>query len=246
MPSNQLIFCRPLLLLPSIFPSIRVFSNESVLCIRWRKYWSFSFSINPSNVYPGFITFKIDLISLQNKGLSRVFSNTTIQKHQFFSAQPSFWSDSHIDIWLLEKPLTLTIWAFLSKVMSLLFNMLSRFLIVFLPRSKHLFISWLQSLSTVILAHRKRKSVTASTFFPFYLPWSNGTGCHDLNFFLMVCFKLAFSLFSFTPMKRLFSSYSLSTIRSAHLWTDKYFFEPFQSVVRNDWLYALALVTTNC
>ena len=89
MLSNHLILCCPFLLFPSIFPCMRVFSNELALCIRKPKYGSFRFRINPSNVYPGFITFKIDLISLQNKGLSRVFSNTTIQKHQFFSAQPS-------------------------------------------------------------------------------------------------------------------------------------------------------------
>ena len=97
MPSNHLILCCPLLLLPSIFPSIRVLSNESALCIRWPKYWSFSFSISPSNEYSGLISFRIDgLISLQSKGLSRVFSNTTVQKHQLFSAQPSSWSNSHI------------------------------------------------------------------------------------------------------------------------------------------------------
>ena len=90
MPSNHLTLCLPLLLLPSIFPSIRVFSNESVLWIRWPKYWSFNFSISPSNEYSGLISFIIDwLISLQSKGHSRVFSNTTVQKHQFFSAQLS-------------------------------------------------------------------------------------------------------------------------------------------------------------
>ena len=90
MPSNHLILCHPLLLLPSIFPSIRVFSNESALCIRWPKYWSFSFSISPFNEHPGLIYFRMDwLISLQFKGLSRVFSNITVQKHQFFSAQLS-------------------------------------------------------------------------------------------------------------------------------------------------------------
>ena len=90
MPSNHLILCCHLLLLPSIFPSIRVFSNESVLCIRWPKYWSFSFSNSPSNEYSGLISIRMDwLISLQSKGLSRVFSNTTVQKHQFFRAQLS-------------------------------------------------------------------------------------------------------------------------------------------------------------
>ena len=88
MPSNHLILCRPLLLLPSIFPNIRVFSNESSLCIRWPKYWSFSFNISPTSEYPGLIGWT-GWISLQSKGLSRVFSNTTIQKHQFFCTQPS-------------------------------------------------------------------------------------------------------------------------------------------------------------
>ena len=97
MPSSYLILCRPLLLLPPIPPSIRVFSNESTLCMRWPKYWSFSFSISLSKETPG-------LISLQSKGLSRVFSNTTVQKHQFFGAQPSSQSNSRIHTWPLEKP----------------------------------------------------------------------------------------------------------------------------------------------
>ena len=97
MPSNHLILCHPLLLLLSIFPIIRVFSNQSVLCIRWPKYWSFSFNINSFNEYSGLISFRIDCrISLQSEGLSRVFSNTTVQKHQFFSTQLSLWSNSHI------------------------------------------------------------------------------------------------------------------------------------------------------
>ena len=101
--SNHLILCHPLLL-PSIFPSIRVFSNESAFHISWPKYWSFSFNISPSSEHPGPISFWMGWISLQSKGLSRVFSNTTVQKHQFFSAQPSLWSNSHIHTWLLEKP----------------------------------------------------------------------------------------------------------------------------------------------
>ena len=97
MPSNHLILCRPLLLLPSIFPSIRVFSKESVLHTRWSKYWSFSFSVSPSNEYSGLIPLGwTGLISLLSKRLLRVFSNTTVQKHQFFSAQLSLWSNSHI------------------------------------------------------------------------------------------------------------------------------------------------------
>ena len=100
--SNHLILCCAFLLLPLIFPN---FSNESALRIRWPKYWHFSVNISPSNEYLGFISFRIDwLISLLCKGLSRVFSNTTVQKHQFFGTQPSLWSNSHIHAWLLEKP----------------------------------------------------------------------------------------------------------------------------------------------
>ena len=105
MPSNHLILCRPVLLLPSIIPSIRVFSNESALHIRWPKYWSFSFNMSPSNEYSDWFPLGwTGWISLQSKGLSRVFSNTTVQNHQFFSAQLSLWSNSHTRTWLLEKP----------------------------------------------------------------------------------------------------------------------------------------------
>ena len=108
MPSNHLILCHSLLLLPSIFPSIRVYLNELVLHIRWPKYWSFSFSISPSNEYSGLISWiyrkLTGWISLQSKGISRVFSNTTVQKHQFFGTQLSLQSNSYIHTWLLEKP----------------------------------------------------------------------------------------------------------------------------------------------
>ena len=105
MPSNHLILCRPLLLLPSIFPSIRVFSNESALRIRWSKYWNFSFNISPSmNIQYWSPLGWTGWISLQSKGLSRVFSNTTVQKHQFFGTQLYLWSNFHIYTWLLEKP----------------------------------------------------------------------------------------------------------------------------------------------
>ena len=105
MPSSHLILCHPLLLLPPIPPSIRVFSNESTLRMRWPKYWSFTFSISPSNEYPGLISFRMDWLDLLAvHGLSRVFSNTTVQKHQFFGTQLSSQSNSHIHIWLLEKP----------------------------------------------------------------------------------------------------------------------------------------------
>ena len=138
MPSNHLIRCHPLLLLPSILASIRVFSNESVLCIRWPKYWSFSFNLSPSNEYSGLISFRMDWDS---KGLSRVFSNTTIQKHQFFSAHFIYGP-----CMTTGKTIALTRWTFVGKVMSLLFNMLSRLVKAFLPKRTSLLISRLQSL----------------------------------------------------------------------------------------------------
>ena len=137
MPSNHLILCCPLLLPPSIFPSIRVFSNESVLHIRWPKYWSLaSASVLPMNIQDWFPLGWTGWISLQSKGLSRVFSNTTVQKRQFFSTQAFF-------IAQLSHPYMTTgkyIWTFVGKVISLLFNMLSRFVMAFLPRSKRLLI----------------------------------------------------------------------------------------------------------
>ena len=140
MPSNHLILYRPLLLLPSILPSIRVFSNESALHIRGPKYWNFS--ISPSNEYSGLVSLGLtDLISLLSKGLSRVFFSTIVWKYQFFDAQPSL---CHLYM-TTGKTIVLTIQTFASKVMSLLFNMPSRLVIAFLPRSQHLLISWLQS-----------------------------------------------------------------------------------------------------
>ena len=105
MTSNDLILCYPLLLLPSVFPSIGIFSNESARLIRWPKYRSFSFNINPSNEHSGLVYFRMDWLDLlQAKGLLRVFSNITVQKHWFFSVQPSLWSNTHTHTWLLEKP----------------------------------------------------------------------------------------------------------------------------------------------
>ena len=135
--SNHLILCRPLLFLLSILPSIRVFSKESALHIRWPKYWSFSITL--SNEHSGLISFRID--SLQFKELSRVFSNTTVQKHQFFGTQLSLWSNSH-PYMTTGKTIALTRRTLVGKLMSLLLNMLSRLVITFLPRSKHLLISW--------------------------------------------------------------------------------------------------------
>ena len=130
MPSNHLILCHPRLLLPSIFPSIKVFSSESVLHIKWPKYRSYSFGISPSNGCAGLISFRMDCLDLlASKGLSRVFSNTTVQEHQFLGAQPFLWSNSHIHTWLLEKTIVLTRQTFVGKVRPLLFNTRSRFVI---------------------------------------------------------------------------------------------------------------------
>ena len=162
MPSSHLILCRPLLLLPPIHPSIRVFSNESALRMRWPKYWSFSFRIIPSKERP--ISFRMDCwISLQSKGLTRGFSSTTVQRHQFFSAQLFTVQLSHPYI-TTGKTTALTRWTFVAKVISQLFNILSRLVITFLPRSKRLLISWLQSPSAVIL--EPPKSLTLFPLFP--------------------------------------------------------------------------------
>ena len=152
MPSNHLILCCPLLLLPSIFPSIRVFSNESALRIRWSKYWSFSFNISLSNEHPGLISFRmdcLDLVAVQGT-LKILFQHhsskaTILQCSAFFIVQLSH------PYMTTGKTIPLTRWTFVDKVMSLIFNMLSRLVITFLPRSKHLLISWLQSPSAVIL-----------------------------------------------------------------------------------------------
>ena len=160
MPSNHLILCHPLLLLPPIPPSIRVFSNESALCMRWPKYWSFSFSTSPSNEHPGLISFRmdwLDLLAVQGIPSSKA---SILWRSAFFTVQLS-----HPYV-TTGKTIALTRWIFVSKVMSLLFNMLSRLVIAFLPRSKHLLISWLQSLSAVILEPPKIKSATVSTVSP--------------------------------------------------------------------------------
>ena len=170
MPSNHLILCHPLLLLLSIFPSIRVISNESVLCIRWPKYWSFSFNISPSNEYPGLISFRmdwLDLLAVQGtlKSLLQHHSSKvlTLQCSAFFIVQFSH------PYMTTGKTIALTRWTFVGKVMSLLFNKLSRLVIIFLPRSKRLLISWLQSPSAVILEPRKIKSLSFHCFL-IYLP----------------------------------------------------------------------------
>ena len=174
MPYSHLILCCPLLFLPSIFPRLRVFSKESVPHIRWPKYWSFSFSISPFNEYPGLISFRmgwLDLLAVQGtqKSLLQYHSSkASIHRHStFFIVQLS-----HLYL-TTGKTITLTRWTFVEKVMSLLFNMLSRLVITFLIRSKLLLISWLQSPSAVILEPRKNKVCHCFHCFPIYLPWSD-------------------------------------------------------------------------
>ena len=167
MPSSHLILCHPLLLLHPIPPSIRVFSNESTLCMRWPKYWSFSFSIIPSKEHPGLISFRMDWLDLLGvQGtlkslLQHHSSKASILRHSaFFTVQLAH------PYMTSGKTIALTRRTFVGKVMSLLLNMLSRLVITFLPRSKHLLISWLQSPSPVILEPKKIKSDTVSTVSP--------------------------------------------------------------------------------
>ena len=195
MPSSHLILWCPLLILPLIIPIIRDFSNESAVHSRWPKYWSFSFSISSSSEYSLLISLKIDWFDLfAVHGLLRSLLQHHIQRHQFFGASPSLWSTLTT---ICDHREALTIQTFVGRVMSLLFNTLSRFVISFPPRSNHLLISWLSSLSTVILEPKERKSVTISTFYPSI--------CHEVMgpdamilVFLALFFKPTFSLSSFT------------------------------------------------
>ena len=173
MTSNHLILYRPLLFLPSIFPSIRVFSNESALHIRWPKYWSFSFKISPTNEHPGLISFRmdwLDLLAVQGtlKSLLQHHSSkaSILQHSAFFIVQLSH------PYMTTGKTIALTRRTFVGKIISLFFNMLSRLVIAFLPRSKHLLISCLQTPSAVILEPPKIKSLTVSTVSPYI--------CHEV------------------------------------------------------------------
>ena len=171
-----------------VFPSIRVFSKESALHIRWSKYWSFSFSISPSNEYSGLILQLNSWISLQSKGLLRVFSNTTVQKHQFIGTQLSFIVQLSHPYMTTGKTIALTTWTFVGKVMSLLYNMLPRLVIAFLSRNKHLLISWLQSPSAVILESPQIKPVTVCIISPSI--------CHEVmgpNAMILVFWMLSFN-----------------------------------------------------
>ena len=203
MPSNHLILCGSLLP-PSIFPSIRVFSNESALHIRWPNYWSFSSSISPSNEYSGLISFRMDWLDLP---AVQGTLNSLLQHHS--SKASILWCSAFFIVQLSHpymtsrKTIAFTRWTFVGKVMSLLFNMLSRLVIAFLPRSKHLLISWLQSPSAVILEPKKIKSLTVSIVSPCI--------CHEgmgpdamISVFGMLSFKPTFSFFHFHQEAQLY------------------------------------------
>ena len=179
-PSNHLILCHPLLLTPSILPSIMVFSSESVF---WIRYWSFSFSISPPNKYLGLISFRMDWFDLfvvqgtLNSLLQCHNSKASILQHSGFSMVQI----SHLYM-TTRKTIALTRRTFVSKAMSLFFNMLSKLGITFLLRRKRLLISWLQSPSAVFFGAQKSKVCHCFHCFPIYLPWNDGTGYHDLSF----------------------------------------------------------------
>ena len=208
MPSNHLILCHPLLLLPSIFPSIRVFSNESVLCIRWPKYWSFSFSIGPSNEYSGLISFRIDFLDLLavQRTLRSLLQNDSAKTSSLWRSAFFIVQLSH-PYMTTGKTIALTRWTFIGKVMSLLFNMLSRLVIAFLPRRKCLLISWLQSTSAVILEPPPQRSLPLFPLFShlFTMKWWG-----QMPWSLFFEYWVLSQLFSFTWIKRLFSSSLLS------------------------------------
>ena len=182
MPSNHLILCHPLLLLSSIFPSIRVFSNKSALRIRWPKNCSFSFNIRPSNEHPRLISFRMDWL---DHFAVQATLKSLLQHHS--SKASILWCSAFFMVQLSHpymttgKTIAFSRWTFVGKVMSQLFNMLSRLVITFLPRSKGLLISWLQSPSAVILEPPKIKSDTVSTVSPS-ISHGDETKCHDLSF----------------------------------------------------------------
>ena len=182
MPSKHLIFCYPLLLLIPVPPSIRVFSKESTLYMRWPKYWSFSFSISPSNEYPGLISFRrdwLDLLEVQGTLKSLLQNNSS--KASILRGSALFTVQLSHPYMTTRKTRALPRWIFVGKIMSLLFNMLSRLVITFLPRSERLLISWLQSPSAVISEPKKIKSDTVSTVSPSICHEMMGP-VHDLSF----------------------------------------------------------------
>ena len=213
MPSSHLILCHPLLLLPPIPPSIRVFSNESTLHMGWPKYWSFSFSIIPSKEIQGLISFRMDWLDLlEVQGTLKTLLQHHGSKASILRLSAFFTVQLLQSYMTTGKTIALTRRIFVGKVISLLFNMLSRLVITFLPRSNCLLISWLQSPSAVILEPKKIKSDTVSTVSPSI---SHEVMGPDVMIFVfwMLSFRPTFSLYSFTFIKRLFSSSSLSAIR---------------------------------
>ena len=218
MLSNHLILCHPLLLLPSIFPSIRVFSNDSVLCIGWPKYWSFSFSISLSNENWGLISFRMDWLDLPavQRTLKRLLQHhgskaSILRCSAFFTVRLSY------PYMTTGKTITLTRQTIVSKAMPLLLNILSMLVITFLPRSKCLSISWQQSLAVVILEPSKIKPVTVSTYISYEVMGPDAM----IFVFWMLIFKPTFSFSSFTSIKSLFSStsslFAIRVVSSAYL-----------------------------
>ena len=182
MPSNYLILCHPFILLPSIFPSISVFTNELVLRIRWPKYWSFSFSISPSNEYSGMISCRMDWLDLfAAQGILKSLLQHCNSKGSILQCWAFFIVQLSHPYMTTGKTIALTRQTFVGKVVSLFFTMLSRLVITFLPGSKRLLISCLQSPSSDFGAQKKKVSHCFHCFL-IYLPWSVGTRCHDLRF----------------------------------------------------------------
>ena len=212
MPSNHLILCSSLLLLPSIFPSIRVFSSELTVHIRWSKYWSFSFYISPSNDYSGLISFRSDCFDLHAvQGPHKSLLQDHNSKKSILLCSAFFLVQLSYPYKTTGKTIALTRWTFVSKVMTLLCHMLSSFVIVFLSKSKCLLISWLQSMSMTFCDAQENKICRYFHFFPV---------CYEVMgpdavilVFWMLSFKPAFSISSYTFITRLFSSFSLLDIR---------------------------------
>ena len=186
MLSNHLILCHPLLVLPSLFPSIKVLANQSALCIRWQKCWSFSFSNSPSNEYSGLISFRSDWFDLSVQGTLKSLLQHHSLKASVFCCSAVFIVQLLHSYITTEKIIALIIWTFVGKVMSLLFNMLSRLVTAFLPNRKHLLISCLQSPSAVIFGAQENKVCHCFHCFPIYFPWSDGIRCHDLSLYTHV------------------------------------------------------------
>ena len=245
MSSNHLILCCCLLLLLSTIPSIRVFFSESGLYFLWPKHWSFSFSTSPSNEYSGLISFRMDWLdhlevqeTLKSVLQHHSPKTSILQCSVFFIVQLSH------PYMTTGKTIAFTRWTFVSKVMSLLFNMLSRLVIAFPPRSKHLLLSWLQSPYAVILKPLKIKSVTVSIVSPSICHEVLGPDAMILVFW-MLSIKPTFSLSSFTYIKRLFSSslFAIRVLSSAylrHIWGYWYFSWQswFQLVLLSAWNFA--------